>query len=113
ERRDIIRQMGVDRRHELVRRQLGLAEEVSDLPERMHARIGPAGGVDADALLAGQRGDGGFERFLHGALAWLHLPAEEIRAVVAEGELEIAHEVALWDRTPVLSPGQNRSSIPR
>ena len=56
----------------------------------MHTRVGPAAGVGANCF-ACQQSDGSFERFLHGAVAGLGLPAAEVRAVVTERELEVPH----------------------
>src|SRR5438046_2717755 len=64
--------------------------EVDDLADGVHAGIGAAAGVGANSL-ARQLGNGGFERFLDGAEVELRLPAEEVCAVVAKGELDIPH----------------------
>ena len=84
------RQMGVDRPQQTFGGELRVGVEVDDLADGVDAGIGSAAGVDADALLAGELGDGLFERLLHGAVAGLRLPAVEVGAVVAEGELEVA-----------------------
>ena len=65
--------------------------EVDDLADGVNAGVGAAAGVDADRLPR-QRGDGGFQRLLHGAKAGLRLPAVEVGAVVAESA-ELAHAI--------------------
>ena len=65
--------------------------EVDDLADGVDAGVGPAAGIDADRSLAGQLGDGLFERLLHGAKAGLRLPAVEVGAVVAEDEPDVSH----------------------
>src|SRR5262249_47661878 len=57
----------------------------------MDPGIGPATGVDAYALFAGDRGDGLLQCLLHGAITGLRLPAAKIGAVVTENELDVAH----------------------
>ena len=58
--------------------------EVDDLADGVDAGVGAAAGVDADACSPVERGEGGFQRLLHGAEAGLRLPAVEVGAVVAE-----------------------------
>ena len=60
------------------------------LAQGMNAGVGPAAGQHAH-LLAGDFGDGLFQRFLNGRLARLRLPAGVVRAVVGDGELEGSH----------------------
>ncbi len=75
------RQMGVERTHDHVSCQVRFDVEVDDLADGVNAGVGAAAGVDANALL-GQRENGVFERFLHGAEAGLRLPAVKVGAVV-------------------------------
>ena len=67
---------------------------MGDLTERMHAGIGAARAA-RDDLLAGE----GFDRFgeatLHRGAILLHLPADEGRAVIFEGELVAGHGASL------------------
>jgi hypothetical protein len=81
---DIGRQAGVDGAKEDGGGQGRVGAEVDDLADGVDAGVGAAAGVDPDALLAGQVGDGLFEGLLHGAQARLSLPAVEVGAVVGQ-----------------------------
>ncbi len=76
--------MGVDRAKELCGWDAHRAVEIDDLTKRVHSRVRPAAAVDAYFRFAGQHRKGRFERFLHGAIARLRLPALKIGAVVAQ-----------------------------
>ena len=65
-----------------------------DLAERMHAGIGAAGAA-RDGVFAGERLDGFGEPPLHRSAILLHLPADERRAVIFEGELVAGHGASL------------------
>ena len=67
-------------------------EEVDDLTQGMNARIGPTAGVGRGQG-AGQGRDRLFEHLLNGAAIGLALPAGEIRAVVGDHQLDVAHDV--------------------
>ena len=63
---------------------------MAHLAESVNARVGAAGAEEEDFLLgdlAGGFGDGA----LDGGQARLKLPAVELRAVVGDGELDVAH----------------------
>jgi len=56
----------------------------------MHASIGAAGAVNNGGVL-GNASEHADDLALDGGLMGLHLPAVEVRAVIGDGELEIAH----------------------
>ena len=64
--------------------------DVGDLAERVHAGIGAAGALQRDAL-AGKRCDRFGDHALHRDAVVLHLPADERRAVIFDGELVARH----------------------
>ena len=68
--------------------------EMGDLTERMDAGIGAARAA-RDDLLAGERSDSFGEATLHRGAILLHLPADERRAVIFEGELVAGHGASL------------------
>lgn len=88
---DVHRQLGVDGLEQCVASETGRGVKVGDLADGVNAGIGAAAAIDANTLFLRDRGDGPFEHLLHRAAARLPLPAEELRAVVADDEPQIAH----------------------
>ncbi len=71
-------------------RNRGRSTETGRLGQRVHARVGAAGALRQHmfpAQACNRRG----QRALHGRPSGLHLPAEEVRAIVRKDEFEIAH----------------------
>ena len=64
-----------------------------DLPERVHARIGAARAGDLHGVTAERRDRLG-QHALHARADALHLPADEWRAVILDGELVAGHRLA-------------------
>src|SRR5216683_4844670 len=98
--------MGIQGSNQHVRRMAGCCVEVDDLADRVNAGVGSPAGVGMDSL-AGEFGDGGFQSFLNGSKSRLGLPAEEIAAVVAEGQLNVAHGL-LREEASCAAPGLRR-----
>ena len=74
----------VERAQEVLRRDARAGLAVRHLAERVHARVGAPGAVEAN-LLAGDLLQGVHQRALDGGNVGLDLPAVELAAVVGEG----------------------------
>src|SRR5713101_8968511 len=89
-----------------IRRMVSRRVKVDDLADGMNAGVGSAAGVGMDSF-AGEFGDGGFQSLLHGSKPRLGLPAEEVGAVVAQGQLNVAHGL-LREEASCAAPGLRR-----
>jgi hypothetical protein len=81
------------------RRKLLLDVDMSDLAARMHAGIGAAGAMHPQ-IRAGHRLHRRFQCALHRRQRVLHLPAEERRAVIFDGELVAGHRFQFCRHRP-------------
>ena len=90
---DIGRQMSIQSSNEYVGGMLGCCVEVNDLADRVNAGVGSPAGVGMRSL-TGERRNGGFQSLLNGSKPRLCLPAEEVGAIVAQGQLNVAHRTA-------------------
>ena len=88
------RQQRVQRALEFQRRKPRARPEMRHLPERVHSRIGAAGSLD-DYFFLRDLARRVVQRALNGRHARLRLPAVEVRSIVGNGQLDVAH--GCWD----------------
>src|SRR5207302_6515538 len=87
---DIARQVSIQRSNEYVGGMLGCCVEVDDLADRMNTGVGSAAGIGMDPFV-GERRDGCLQGLLNSSKPRLALPAEEVGAIVAQDQLDVAH----------------------
>ncbi len=104
---DVVGQIGVQRTAERLGRKRRIGAQSDDLLQGVNAGVGPPAGQDADSL-AGDLGNGVFERFLDGNPIGLELPAGVVRAVVGDGEFESSHGPAAIMKCWI-APCENRT----
>ena len=80
--------------------------EMGDLSQRVYARIRTAGAMDAYGL-AGQTLDRLFQVLLDGRAVVLPLPADEVAAVILDGQFPPVHDAASTLPTATLKPRRN------
>src|SRR5260370_10849008 len=90
---DVGWQMSIQGSNQYIGRMLGCCVEVDDLADRVNTGVGSPAGIGMRSFTS-ERGDGGLEGFLHGSKPRLRLPAEEVGAIVAQGQLDVAHRTA-------------------
>ena len=86
-----MRERGVETNDDRVRSQHGRQVEVRDLPQRVHARVCPAGSVGLESRDAEAFADRPLQLAFNGSRVLLALPAAVAGAGVFEGEFETGH----------------------
>ena len=83
---DVGGQTGIQRKGEFLRRNAAGSIEMHPLPQRVNARVRPAGAGHGQRFLAGQLLQGFLQHLLHRQCVLLALPASVGRAIVADGQ---------------------------
>src|SRR5262249_30996184 len=91
---DVLRKTSINRPDQDLRGIFRVRVEVGDLSQSVDAGIGPTTGVQAGRF-ARQLADRTFESLLYRAETGLDLPAEKVRAVVADRQLDVPHMVTI------------------
>ncbi len=102
-------QMVVERIAQGIERHLAPEVEMRDLAQRMHAGIGPAGGLYRHRFAA-ERVDRLLQRLLHRRPVRLALPAAKRPAVIFEGQLVARHGRPSRVPTGTAKPRRNASA---
>ena len=79
---------------------------MGDLPQRVYSRIRTAGAMDAYGF-ASQTLDRFFQVLLDGRAVVLPLPADEVAAVILDGQFPPVHDAASTLPTATLKPRRN------